>query len=117
MEPILVEGEAELSDGDPGFEALSDHGSALVLALLRRERERSWYSGHDHAGGVREGYFIVGLELAGGCVRYDLAWKYWWYVKQTGARYLSHGKAWDGATREEMWERLLRDAMGVRGTR
>lgn len=105
-------GSEELSDGYHTFRELYDHRAALVLALMKREGNRSWYSWRHADGGGYEGHFIVGLELAVGQVTYHLEAKYWGYVKATGARCLGVGREWDGHTSEEVWERLLGDVEG-----
>lgn len=74
---------------------------ALLLALMKQNYGKAWYSNGD-----REGYFVAGLHLPTGEIAYYLPSQYWEYMQ--GMILLSDSDLQDKSTETDASDRLLK---------
>lgn len=97
-----------ISDGYHTFGELYDHRRALMAALVRTRRIWAWRSlAHhpDDAPMFDGGYFIVGVDLPTGTIRYHYKLPHWDDFRDAIA--LPHAPKWDGALPADTVTRLL----------
>ena len=101
-----------ISDGYHTFAELYEHRYALMLALMRCQVSRSWYSRYHEDGKLpfdSADWFIVGIDLPTGTITYHLPIRLWSAaVVATGANELPTGKPWDGHTPPDVVSRLTK---------
>lgn len=102
----------QISDGRHTFGELYDHRRALTAALARLLS--SWRSKKHHPDDspmFEGGYFIVGIELSTGTIRYHYKMSYWDDFQFSKER--EYAPKWDGANSQETVERILEWARSV----
>ena len=109
----------EITDGYHTFGELYAHQRALtaVLASAAAETGDSWRSKEHHPddGPMFEGgYFVVGIELPTGTIRYHFYLKHW--DDFAAVPELEHAPKWDGAAPEDTVIRCLELARMVAGS-
>jgi hypothetical protein len=105
MNDTKLDGNA--SDGFHTFNELYDHRSALFLALMKSNRDMSWFSLKHGDGTELEGWFIAGIRLDTGDVTYHMSNRFLSAARGTGALEMELGCAWDGHTSNDVIHRLL----------
>lgn len=106
-----IEDRSLISDGYHTFVELYEHRHALMLALMRCQVSRSWFSRYHEDGKLpfdSADWFIVGIDLPTGTVTYHLPVLLWSAAAATGATELSTGKPWDGHTPPDVVSRLIK---------
>jgi len=99
-----------ISDGYHTFAELYEHRHALMLALMRCQSSRSWYSRWHEDGKLpfdSTDWFIVGIDLPTKTITYHLPTRLWSAAVATGATELPTGKPWDGHTPVDVVSRLI----------
>lgn len=89
----------DFSDGFHTFKELYHHRLALTLALIRAAPHLAWRSKHHHPNDAEpmfEGYFIIGLELPTGTIRYHYKLEHW--EKFKGITEIVYPPIWDGTS-------------------
>lgn len=99
----------QISDGYHTFGELYDHRRALTSVLTRLNPAISWRSRAHHPEDdpmFRGGYFIVGMNLPTGQIRYHYKLTHWHDFD--GVPTLDHAPRYDGHTPGMTVDRLLR---------
>lgn len=87
----------EIADEFHTMTELYEHRRALTVALFRLKPEICWRSKSHHPGDeipMYEGFFIVGIELPTGSVRYHYELKHWSLFD--GITEMEFAPLWDG---------------------
>ena len=99
----------ETSDGYHTFNELYEHRHWLLLCLMKARPKVAWAS-KCHADGTKlGGWFVAGLELAGGKhITYHLPDRLWPAMEHIGV-VTTEPPEWDGHMSKEVLRRLERD--------
>lgn len=81
------------------------HRTALFMALMRCNKEKSWKSRQHNDGTFYPEWFIAGIHLSSGDITYHLP-NYKWN-ELADIKTLSVGYEWDGHTPNDVVRRLL----------
>lgn len=96
----------QVSDGYHTFDELYEHRCALFLGLMKCNFGVSWISLLHDDGSSFDGWFIAGMNIAGGDVTYHLPIRLWELAKRTGATVMDRSPKWDGHTSNDVVNRL-----------
>lgn len=104
----------KVSDGFHTFGDLYDHRRALMAALAKAVLLDAWKTRHHHPDDetpMFPGYFLVGINLPTGGVRYHYKLAHWDDFRSLIE--VPHAPVWDGAGPNETVSRLLAWARGA----
>ena len=73
-----------------------------MLALMKSNPEKSWFSKKHDDGTMFKGMFIAGMNLPSGTISYHFNLGYYEDAKASGAREFNEAPQWDGHSSDDV---------------